>query len=298
MHYGLDIGGTKIELAIFNVHFERIDCWRAATPTQDYREFLRTLTDMVIAADEKTQTRGSVGIGLPGIVDQQGRLVSANIPAINGQPFSTDIVKRLKRPVALENDVKAFVLSEVNGGVADGVRHALGLVLGTGVAGGLCIDGKIYRGRQNAAGEYGHIPLPAILQQRYRLPLRQCACGLRSCMEQYLAGAGLLCLGTHLGGDYASVQALAQARQAGDAKAVEIFSAYVDCLGCYLAQLTLLYDPDMIVLGGGLSNISELYPSLPAAMQAYLFEGIEAPTVVAASFGDSSGVRGAAILGQ
>ncbi|MEP1383194.1 MAG: ROK family protein [Paraglaciecola sp.] len=298
MHYGLDVGGTKIELAIFNADFTLSDSWRVATPGDNYQQLLATLAEMVDKADQTTGCEGSVGIGFPGIVDSLGCAVSANIPSINGQPLVADTLKILNRPVGFENDVKAFVLSEANGGAAQSQKNVLGLVLGTGVAGGLCIDGQLLRSKQNVACEFGHIPLPAILQQRYQFPLRQCGCGLLSCVEEYLAGPGLLWMCTHFEAGYTSVPALIKGLQAGESKAQKTFDAYIDCLGCYLAQLTLMYDPDIIVLGGGLSNINELYPPLAAVMKQYLFKGVTPPNVVAPKFGDSSGVRGAAFLGK
>ncbi|MEP0355202.1 ROK family protein [Paraglaciecola sp.] len=298
MHYGLDVGGTKIELAIFNADFTLNNSWRVATPVDNYQQLLATLAEMVNKADDKTGCQGSVGIGFPGIVDINGCAVSANIPSINGRPLVADTLNILNRPVGFENDVKAFVLSEANGGAGQDKQNVLGLVLGTGVAGGLCIDGQLYRSKQNVACEFGHIPLPAILQQRYQFSLRQCGCGLLGCVEEYLAGPGLLWMCSHFEAGYTSVPALIKGLQAGQSKAQETFQAYIDCLGCYLAQLTLMYDPDTIVLGGGLSNINELYPPLAAVMKQYLFKGVTAPDVVAPKFGDSSGVRGAAFLGK
>ena len=298
MLYGLDIGGTKIELAIFDSELTLQTSWRVATPGQDYRQFLATITDMVNEADQKTQQQGTVGLCFPGIVDSNGCMHAANIPAINGQPLAADTLNKLGRPVVFENDAKAFVLSEVNGGAAHGAKNALAVIVGTGIAGGFCVDGQLYHGKQNIACEYGHIPLPALLQQRYKLPLRQCGCGLTSCIETYLSGPGLLWLCAHFGSDYASVPALIQGVQSKQADALDILAAYIDCLACYLAQLILMYDPDTIVLGGGLSNIAELYPPLPAAIGNYLFAGVTQPVIVAPVFGDSSGVRGAALLGQ
>lgn len=298
MHYGLDVGGTKIELAIFDKEFKLNNSWRVATPGGNYRQLLATIAEMVDKADQQIGKQGSVGIGFPGIVDNHGCAVSANIPSINGQALVSDTLTTLGRPVGFENDVKAFVLSEVNGGAAQGKTNVLGLVLGTGVAGGLCIDGQPYRSKQNVACEFGHIPLPAILQQRYQFPLRRCGCGMLSCVEEYLAGPGLLWMCSHFEAGYTSVPELVKGLQLGEAKAKKTFDAYIDCLGCYLAQLTLMYDPDVIVLGGGLSNIDEIYPPLASAMKPYFFSGVTPPDVVAPKFGDSSGVRGAAFLGQ
>lgn len=298
MFYGLDVGGTKIELAIFDAQFELVTSWRMPTPKEDYQEFLSVIAQMVDDADKKTGQKGSVGIGFPGIIDSQGAAVSANIPCVNGQSIVADTLSKLGRPVGFENDVKAFVLSEVNGGAAANKQNALGVVLGTGLAGGLCVDGQLYSSRQNVACEFGHIPLPAILQQRYQFPLRQCGCGLLSCVETYLAGPGLLWMCEHFEAGYNSVPALVAAVKASEPKALQVMDAYIDCLGCYFAQLTLMYDPDIIVLGGGLSNIAEIYPPLAAAMSHYFFKGVVAPEVVAPMFGDSSGVRGAAIRGR
>ena len=298
MHYGLDIGGTKIELAIFDSKLELVTSWRMPTPKDDYQELLSAITQMVADADKKTNQKGTVGIGFPGFLDNQGRSVSANIPCVNGQTIVGDTCEQLGRSVAFENDVKAFVLSEVRGGAAQGKNNALGVVVGTGFAGGLCIDGQLYKSRQNVSCEFGHVSLPAVLQQRYQFPLRQCGCGLLGCVEEYLAGPGLLWMCSYFETDYTSVPMLVEAMRANEPKALEVMDVYIDCLGCYFAQLTLMYDPDIIVLGGGLSNITEIYTRLGQAMQKYFFGGVIAPPIVAAMYGDSSGVRGAAIRGR
>lgn len=298
MLYGIDIGGTKIELSVFDDQLHLVDSWRVSTPKQDYQKFLSVITTMIQQADQKTGVTGSVGIGLPGFIDSDGKTTSANIPCINGQPLLVDIQCLLDRPVGFENDVNAFALSEVNGGAASGYRHALGVVLGTGVAGGLCVDGILYRGRQGIASEFGHIPLSAELQQRYNLPLRECGCGGAGCVELYLAGPGLQWLCGHFESGYTSVETLVEGLGNGEPPAEQVFTAYIDCLGNYFAQLTLMFDPDIIVLGGGLSNIKAIYQRLPEAIARYLFVGITPPPVMAPQFGDSSGVRGAALLGQ
>ena len=298
MIYGLDIGGTKIELAIFDQQLQLQDCQRRPTPTQDYPQFLDAVAGMVQEADQKTGARGSVGIGLCGLLDGQGRAVAANIACINGRPVAEDLAARLGRPVHIENDVNTFISSEVMGGAAAGVKYALGLVIGTGMAGGLCVDGRLYLGRQKAALECGHIALPALLQQRYKLPLRRCGCGGQGCAEIWLSGPGLLRLGGLLGADYGDTEGLMAAVRRGEARALAAFAAWMQCLGGFLAQLLLLYDPDIIVLGGGLSGLPEIYQQVDAAMQPWLFGSLTAPAIVPPCFGDSSGVRGAALLGQ
>ena len=298
MPYGLDIGGTKIELAIFDDKFRIVNSWRVDTPRQGYSYFLNIIEDMVFRADQQTGGKDSVGIGLPGFIGADGRVIAANIPCLKGKDLLNDLPFRLERPTGFENDVKAFVLSEVTGGAANGFRHALGVVLGTGVAGGLCMDGKLYHGRQNIACEFGHIPLPAMLQQRYQLPLRQCGCGSIGCVECYLSGPGLQWLCSHFSTDYTDVKHLVKGLEQNDPDARKVFDAYIDCLGNYFAQLILMFDPDIIVLGGGLSNISQIYDELPPVISNYLFENVTPPPVIAPLFGDSSGVRGAAMLGR
>ncbi|MEP1446151.1 MAG: ROK family protein [Paraglaciecola sp.] len=298
MHYGLDIGGTKIELAIFDSQLKRVESWRRPTPQKDYQALLSAIAQMVNEADEKSDTKGTVGIGFPGYLDSLGRSVSANIGSVNGQFIVRDTCAKLGRAVSFENDVKAFALSEVRGGAAQSKNNALGVVIGTGVAGGLCVQGQLYKSKQNVSCEFGHVSLPAVLQQRYQFPLRQCGCGLIGCVEAYLAGPGLLWMCSHFDTKYTSVPMLVEAFRNNEAKAIEVMDVYIDCLGCYFAQLTLMYDPDIIVLGGGVSNIAEIYARLPNVMQKYFFNGVIAPSVVAAKYGDSSGVRGAAILGR
>jgi len=207
-----------------------------------------------------------------------------------------DLSKSLHRVVQIENDANTLALSEAKGGAGEQARVLLAVVLGTGVAGGLTVNGELYQSARNLACEFGHVSLPAILQQRYQLPLWPCGCGLVACMDQYLSGGGLLRLSSHLGGDYDSVPDLIGDVSRRIINAEESFAAYVDCLACFLAQLTLSYDPDVIVLGGGLSNIELLYQRLPAAMQPYLFANVLPPKIRPPRFGDSSGVRGAAML--
>ena len=298
MLYGLDVGGTKIELAIFDEQLQLVDSWRVATPKQSYGEFLDAIVEMVAQADRLTEGEGSVGIGLPGFFDVDDKVVSANIPGINGRALRKDLCARLSRPVGFENDVKAFVLSEVHDGALSNSKLALGVVLGTGLAGGFYVNGQLYYGRQHIACEFGHIPLSAALQQKYDLPLRYCGCGLQGCMETYLSGTGLQWLCDHFDSGYVSVESMVQGLKQDKSKAKKVFDAYLDCLGSFLAQLTMMYDPDTIVLGGGLSNITELYPRINTAIQRYLFRKTTPPPILPPQFGDSSGVRGAALIGQ
>ena len=296
MFYGLDIGGTKIEIAVYDARFNALARWREPTPKSDYAAFIETLAALIETADQKHACTGLVGLGLPGLINANGRSLCSNIPAANGQNIVDDLSARLGRPVHCENDCRCFALSEATGGAGDGYRNVYGAVLGTGAAGGFVMDGHLVRGRQGIAGEYGHQQLPAFLQQKYQLPLRRCGCGLPSCFESYISGPGLLFLHRHFGGACDDVPDLARLWRRGDVIAKATFDCYLDLLGACFATLVLAHDPDVIVLGGGVSLIPEIAEKLPDAIVTHLFAGCTAPPVVAAHFGDASGGRGAAIL--
>ena len=298
MIYGLDIGGTKIELAVFDAGLNQVDARRIKTPVSDYEQFLQAVCGLVQQADRRYQQKGSVGVGLPMVLDEQQCALSSNIPCVNGKPVARDIAVRLAREVAFENDANSLIYSEVHGGAAKGCERAFGIVLGTGVAGALCLNGEIYRGRHNIAREFGHTGLSAALVQTHQLPLRQCGCGRTACVDQYLSGPSLLWLAGFLGAQYSTVMELMAACRNGERKAGKAFDIYLDCLGDCLAGLTLLFDPEVFILGGGLSNIPELYSRLPEAINNHLLSGLSAPAVLPPEFGDSSGVRGVAILGR
>ena len=303
MLYGLDIGGTKIEIAIFDQRLQLFNKWRVPTPVDSYAEFLDAVIALVKKADsliehQQTEDAPPVGFGLPGFLDVDDNVVSANIPGINGRPVKRDLSARLSRPVGFENDVSTFVLSEACDGALARSDHGIGLILGTGVCGRFYTNGELYSGRQQVAGEFGHVPISAHLQQKYDLPLRPCGCGLQGCLETYLSGPGLLWLCQHMESGHQSVAALMQGVSEQEPAALRVFDAHIDCLGSLLAQLTLMYDPDTIVLGGGLSNITDIYPRLNTAARNYLFGSVVPPLVVPARFGDSSGVRGAALIGR
>jgi N-acetylglucosamine kinase len=174
----------------------------------------------------------------------------------------------------------------------------LGVIIGTGVNSALCENGQLFTSRNHIAGEWGHVTLNALHQQQYKLPLRECGCGGIGCVERYVSGEGLTWLYTYMGGRCTSAQGVVDAMRNGDSRAVKAFECFLYILAHALAQLVIYYDPDIIVLGGGVSNISELYTALPRRLPQYLLKGVQAPRIVAAEHGDSSGTRGAAILGH
>jgi len=297
--YGIDIGGTKIELvacdaATLEVRHRR----RIATPQGDYDGFLAALARLLADADaELAQAGAAVGIALPGVRDRRSGLqLSANVPALTGRSVAADLQARLRRPLFFGNDLQCFALSEAHGGAAHGYPSMFGAILGTGAGGGYCLGGRLVAGFNGLAGEWGHWSVPAHLLQRHGLPVLECACGLRGCLERYVSGSGLVALYRHFGGDAAEAGAVFAHADAGDARAQRVSAIHLDLLGHSLAAVILGLDPHVIVLGGGLSQHAPLYEILPAAVSAHLFDGVQVPPIVPPRFGDAGGARGAALL--
>lgn len=300
--YGIDIGGTKIEIGLFTSigilceELQLLDSWRVATPTDNYDEFIQAIVSLVADADQRTQQQGVIGIGMPGIRDKHGKLKSANVPCATGKSITEDLSLALNRQVVIGNDCQLFTLSESCGGAGKNHTNVYGAIIGTGAAGGLCINGRLYTGKNGFAGEYGHLPVSAPLIQRYNLPIRNCGCGLKGCYECYIAGPGLAWLYQHFGAENGDTHHFIKQLRNNDPIAKETFACYMEFLGASFATIVLSYDPDIIVVGGGLSKIDEIVEALPQYINHHLFKGVESPPVQRAVFGDSSGVRGAAIL--
>ncbi|MES2163013.1 MAG: ROK family protein [Pseudomonadota bacterium] len=305
-YHGIDIGGTKIELVAFagegrelkEVHRERI-----ATPGTDFAEFLLAIQGLVGRADKALGLRAPVGIGLPGVIDSAtGRQLSSNVPALNGRAVAHALKDALERPVAIGNDCQCFALSEAQGGAAHGKPTMFGAIIGTGAGGGYCVDGRLLRGANGVAGEWGHWPLPAAqLVSQFApapLPVLDCPCGRRGCLERYVSGPGMSRLHQHLGGGDETPAAIVAQARAGSAIAVKTMALHADLLGHALATLVLTLDPHAIVLGGGLSQLAHLYDQLPAAMRRHLFPGVRVPPILPPKFGDAGGARGAALLAR
>ncbi|XHS78468.1 ROK family protein [Burkholderiaceae bacterium UC74_6] len=304
--HGIDIGGSKIELVGFVEHNGQLveqHRRRTLTPRDDYAAFEQAVVDLVAEADAALGLQvghgGTVGIGLPGIVDTQtGRQLSSNVPALNGRTVAQSLRERLGRPVFIGNDCQCFALSEAQGGAAEGLPSMFGAIIGTGAGGGYCVNGRLLTGYNGIAGEWGHWGLPAALLQKHGLPVLDCPCGLRGCLERYVSGRGLAELHQHLSGE-ATEPAVLEARAAhGDAAAQRTLDTHIDLLAQALAMLVLIHDPHAIVLGGGLSKLAHLYAQLPAAMSHHLFHGLRVPPVLPPKFGDAGGARGAALLAR
>ena len=236
-----------------------------------------------------------VGIATPGSISPStGLLRNSNTVVLNGKPFGTDLARRLQKAVRVENDANCFALSEAQDGAAADARVVFGVILGTGVGGGLVIDKGVISGRNLVAGEWGHNPLP--WPQATDPPKQPCYCGKSGCIETYLSGIGLMRLHSSLGHTSAAPAQIALAAASGEPTAMRTMDAYADGLARALASVINVVDPDAIVLGGGLSNIDDLYTKVAPRLSQYVFSDCVTTPVLRAVHGDSSGVRGAAWL--
>ncbi len=296
---GIDLGGTKIEGIVLDARGRTLARRRVATPREDYPATVAAVAGLVAALEHEAGARGSVGVGIPGAVSPQtGRIKNANSTWLIGAAFNRDLAAALDRPVRLANDANCFALSEAVDGAAAGAGVVFGVILGTGVGGGVVIDGKVLAGRNAIAGEWGHNPLPWPRDEERPGPT--CYCGKRGCIETFLSGPGLA--RDYAAGEgspaspSASPEEIETRAEAGEAAALAALDRYQDRLARGLAQVIDLLDPDVIVLGGGLSNLPRLYQSLPARLPAYVFSDRVDTELRPPRHGDSSGVRGAAWL--
>jgi predicted NBD/HSP70 family sugar kinase len=292
---GIDLGGTKIELIALDADGTEVCRRREATPQGDYRGTLETIRQLVLRAERERGETGSVGIGTPGAISRaSGRLKNSNSVCLNGQPLIEDLERVLGRPVRMANDADCFALSEANDGAAAGLPVVFGVILGTGVGGGIVVKGRLLQGPNAIAGEWGHNPLPWL--QADEFPGPECYCGKRGCIETFLSGPGLARdFLQHTGQSLTGVDILARA-ESGDAEAESAFQRYEDRLARGLAHVINLLDPDAIVLGGGLSNCDRLYEEVPKRWGRYVFSDRVDTLLLPPRHGDSSGVRGAAWL--
>ncbi len=300
MYYGLDIGGTKIELAAFDENLTRLYSKRVATPQTHYDHWLDTIKDLVDKADAHFAEKGTVGIGLPGFVNQQTGIAEvANIRVADNKPIIRDLSAHLGREVRAENDANCFALSEAWDEENRDYPSVLGLILGTGFGGGLVIDGKVYSGQVGMAGELGHMHLNYHALQLLgwdKAPIYDCGCGKRACLDTYLSGRGFEMLYRDLQGEALTAKEIIERFYAGDAKAKAFTDLFVELWAISVGNIITALDPHMIVLGGGLSNFDYLYQALPQALPAHLMRSAKVPPIKKAKHGDSGGVRGAAAL--
>jgi len=299
MYYGFDIGGTKIALGVYDA--QRNLQWetRVATPHHSYQAFLQAIVTLVQEADSRFATRGSVGIGIPGMPEiDDGKLYATNLPAASGQPLRADLSDLLQREVRIDNDANCFTLSEAWDNEFRSYPVVMGLILGTGVGGGIIVNGRSVTGRNYITGEFGHTRLPVdalqILGRDY--PLIPCGCGQTGCIENYLSGRGFAGLWQHFYHTPLDAQQIIARYRAGDEQAQSHVARFIELLAACLANLLTTLDPHLVVIGGGLSNFTEMYTPLTARLPQYLLPLARAPRIEPARHGDAGGMRGAAFL--
>lgn len=295
LRIGVDLGGTKIEFVALESYGKELQRLRVATPRNDYDGTVRAIKDGVLKIEATLGRCGSVGVGIPGTISTITHTVkNANSTWMNGRPFDRDVSEALQREVRCANDANCLAVSEATDGAGMGKRVVFAAVLGTGCGGGLAIDGRVHSGRNGVAGEWGHTTLGWMRADEYPGP--ECYCGYRGCIETWISGTGLEA-------DYQRAtkiklqgkEVIARC-EAGEAAAVASLERYEDRLTRSLAQMINIVDPDIIVLGGGVSQVPRLYKNVPQRLKEYVF-GREADTpVLVAQHGDASGVRGAAWL--
>lgn len=292
MRIGIDLGGTKIEGIAIDGAGATLVRRRVATPRGDYERTLQAIVDMVAAIEGDTRQQGTVGIGIPGIISPATGLVkNANSTWLIGKPLGDDLPRRLDRPVRFANDANCFALSEATDGAAAGAHVVFGVIIGTGTGGGIVVSGRVITGANAIAGEWGHNPLPD--PRSDEIPGPPCYCGRRGCIETFLSGPAL---SRDYGSDAVNASEIVARAFQGDAAALACLDRYEDRLARALGSIINVIDPDVVVLGGGLSNIDRLYVNVPRIWAPYIFSDHVATRLVRAAHGDSSGVRGAAWL--
>ncbi len=295
MHFGIDLGGTKIELIALDEQGSERWRRRVPTPQGDYAGTLDAIAGLVEAAERALGATGSVGIGTPGAISPaSGLMKNANSICLNGRPLQQDIEARLGRAVRMANDANCFALSEATDGAAAGAEVVFGVIVGTGCGAGVVVRGQVLTGPNAIAGEWGHNPLP--WPQAHELPGPACYCGKHGCVETWLSGPGLAREFEAVVGQALDVPEIARRAAAGDARCEAALQRYEDRLARGLAQVINVLDPDAIVLGGGLSNLGRLYANVPSLWGRYVFSDAVQTRLLSPKHGDSSGVRGAAWL--
>jgi predicted NBD/HSP70 family sugar kinase len=297
LRIGVDLGGTKIEIIALADGGRELLRRRVATPREDYAAIIETIAALVHETERELGSVGSVGIGTPGSISRAtGLLRGSNSICLNGQPIAADLARRLGRDVRIANDANCFALSEATDGAGAGAEVVFGVILGTGVGAGIVVRGGVLTGPNAIAGEWGHNPLP--WPRDGERPGPPCFCGNTGCIEMFLSGPGLERDHLRLAAAPLTAHEIATRASIGDAECAATMAAYEERLARALAHIVNILDPDVIVLGGGMSNVERLYVSVPKLWQPWVFCDRVDTKLVRHSHGDSSGVRGAAWLGR
>ena len=295
LRIGVDLGGSKIEFVALDSDGRELHRHRVPTPRGDYDGTIRAIKEGVKGIEAELRRSASVGVGIPGTISGIAHTVkNANSTWINGRPFDRDLSAALNREVRCANDANCLAVSEATDGAGSGKRVVFAVILGTGCGGGLAIEGRVHNGRNGVAGEWGHTTLPWMRADEFPGP--DCYCGFRGCIETWISGTGLEADYQRATKTILKGKEIIARCEAGEAAAVASVERYEDRLTRSLAQMVNILDPDIIVLGGGVSQVPRLYKNVPQRLKGYVF-GKEADTpVAAAKHGDASGERGAAWL--
>jgi len=306
LRFGIDLGGTKIEGLALADDGREIERHRIAAPRGSYERTIRAIVDLVTAIESSAAAaagvaaiagpgRATVGVGIPGAISPAtGLIKNANSTWLIGRPLAEDLSRALSRPVRLANDANCFALSEATDGAAAGAAVVFGVIIGTGTGGGLVVNGRLVAGANAIAGEWGHNPLPS--PEEDERPGPPCYCGRSGCIETFLSGPALARDYIALGGDHLSAAEVASRADGRDRRAIACLERYERRFARAVASIINVVDPDVIVLGGGLSNISRLYANIPRLWAPHVFSDRVDTQLVRAKHGDASGVRGAAWL--
>jgi fructokinase len=295
LRIGIDLGGTKIASILLAADGRELTRQRVPTPGGDYRETLFAVRDLVVQLESRAGEPCSVGIGMPGSVSRATGLVkNSNSTCLNKQPLHRDLEAMLGRSLRFANDADCFALSEARDGAAAGAVVVFGVIVGTGTGGGIVVNGRLLTGPNGIAGEWGHNPLP--WPRPDELPGPACYCGLRGCIETWLSGPGLARDHRQFCGETLETVEISRRAHAGNGSVRQTLDRYHDRMARALASVINIIDPEVIVLGGGVSNMASLYDEVPQRWGRYVFSDRVDTKLVRAVHGDSSGVRGAAWL--
>ncbi len=292
---GIDLGGTKIEIIALDEQGKEILRERTPTPQIDYAATVESIKNLITETEKTLGTQGSIGIGMPGALSVATGLVkNSNSVALNGKPIKEDLEKILGREIRITNDANCFALSEATDGAGKNDQVMFGIIVGTGTGGGIVINKKVLIGPNAIAGEWGHNPLP--WPQQNELPGPDCYCGKKGCIETFLSGPGMARDHLRITGNKLSAPEITKSAEQGDQACEQTLLRYEDRMARATAHVINILDPDIIVLGGGMSNIKRLYDNVPKLWGKYVFSDRVDTKLLPPVYGDSSGVRGAAWL--
>lgn len=305
MRIGIDLGGTKTEGILLGGNGEILARKRVATPAGDYRGTVAAVTALVEELEADVDHKLPVGIGTPGAISlKTGRMKNCNAVCLNDMPLKEDLIRSLGRDIRIANDADCMTLSEASDGAAAGLLNVFGVILGTGVGGGVCINGSLVSGINAITGEWGHTTLPLSAYQPGHgedleppeVAQRTCFCGRNDCVETYLSGPGLQRTYFEASGSASTAEQIVELAGEGDSVALAVMEQYSNLAALALSTVINILDPEVIVLAGGLSNVQSLYNKVPEYWPRYVFSDQISTRLLQSKHGDSSGVRGAAWL--